>query len=202
MLMTVREDGHAVEPWTPELVGGHPAVDLVNTVSWRLDPARTVDRLAGADELRLWLRAAGLVGPEWRAGTRAGTDVLPAVRRLREVVHRLLVSVVARSRASDTDLDAMRRATVDARRHARPGPDLPLRWTVAPREPADIPRLLALSAEDLLSSGARLQTLGRCADAGCGWFFLDTSRSHTRRWCSSADCGNRERARRHYARRR
>jgi len=187
-----------VEPWTPELVGGHPAVDLVNTVSWRLDPRRTVDRLAGPDELLRWLGAAGLAPP---AGA-AGPDVLPAVRQLREVVHRLLASVVARSRPSDKDLDAMRRATVDARRHARPGPDLPLRWVIAPRGPADIPRLLALSAEDLLSSGARLKALGRCADAGCGWFFLDTSRSHTRRWCSSADCGNRERARRHYARRR
>jgi predicted RNA-binding Zn ribbon-like protein len=176
-----------------ELVGGHPAVDLVNTVSWRLDPARTVDRLAGADDLRRWLLAANLVGPDWQP--TAG--VLPAVRRLREVVHRLLESVVARSRPSQKDLDAIRRATVDARRHARPGPDLPLRWEVAP---ADVHRLLALSAEDLLSSGARLETLGRCADAGCGWFFLDTSRSHTRRWCSSADCGNRDRARRHYAR--
>lgn len=191
-----------MEPWTPELVGGHPAVDLVNTVSWRLDPARTVDRLAGPDELLRWLRATGLVGPLVGSEKPTGTDVLPAVRRLREVVHRLLVSVVARSRPSEKDLDAMRRATIDARRNARPGPDLPLRWTVAPRRAADIPRLLALSAEDLLSSQARLTALGRCADAGCGWFFLDTSRSHTRRWCSSADCGNRERARRHYARKR
>ena len=31
--------------WT-EAVGNHPALDLVNTVAWRLDPARTVDRLA------------------------------------------------------------------------------------------------------------------------------------------------------------
>lgn len=184
-----------MEPWTPELVGGHLAVDLVNTVSWRLDPARTVDRIAGPDELLRWLRAADLVGPEWRPNT----DDLPAVRRLREVVHGLLVSVVARSRPSQMLLDAMRRATVDARRHARPLPDLPLRWELAP---ADIARRLAVSAEELLSDGARLTALGRCADAGCGWFFLDTSRSHTRRWCSSADCGNRERARRHYARKR
>jgi predicted RNA-binding Zn ribbon-like protein len=111
----------------------------------------------------------------------------------------LLVSVVERSRPSPRDLDAMRRASADARHHARPATDLPLRWEVAP---GDVPRLLALSAEDLLSDGVRLTALGRCADAGCGWFFLDTSRSHTRRWCSSADCGNRDRARRHYARKR
>ncbi|MBV8733872.1 MAG: CGNR zinc finger domain-containing protein [Solirubrobacterales bacterium] len=30
--------------------------------------------------------------------------------------------------------------------------------------------------------------------------FLDSTRNHSRRWCSSGDCGNRARARRHYAR--
>ncbi|MFJ9034356.1 CGNR zinc finger domain-containing protein [Streptomyces sp. NPDC102274] len=29
---------------------------------------------------------------------------------------------------------------------------------------------------------------------------LDRSRSGTRRWCSSGDCGNRDRVRRHYSR--
>jgi predicted RNA-binding Zn ribbon-like protein len=44
--------------------------------------------------------------------------------------------------------------------------------------------------------------LRRCDDDGCGWLFLDTTRNHSRRWCSSGDCGNRDRARRHYARNR
>ena len=35
----------------------------------------------------------------------------------------------------------------------------------------------------------------------CSWLFLDTSRNHTRRWCSMEDCGNVAKARRHYARR-
>ncbi|MFD9792685.1 CGNR zinc finger domain-containing protein [Streptomyces sp. NPDC059070] len=29
---------------------------------------------------------------------------------------------------------------------------------------------------------------------------MDRTRGGTRRWCSSGDCGNRDRARRHYAR--
>ncbi|MFD3657498.1 CGNR zinc finger domain-containing protein [Streptomyces sp. NPDC058620] len=42
----------------------------------------------------------------------------------------------------------------------------------------------------------------RCDGPGRGWFFLDRTRSSSRRWCSSGDCGNRDRARarRHYAR--
>jgi predicted RNA-binding Zn ribbon-like protein len=42
----------------------------------------------------------------------------------------------------------------------------------------------------------------RCEDQPCGRVFLDTSRQHNRRWCSAADCGNRNRARMHYARKR
>jgi predicted RNA-binding Zn ribbon-like protein len=77
----------------------------------------------------------------------------------------------------------------------------PMRWQVTPRRPADIPRLLALQTLDLLQS-PKSHLIRRCHGAGCGWFFLDCTRSHTRRWCSSSDCGNRDRARRHYARHR
>jgi predicted RNA-binding Zn ribbon-like protein len=43
--------------------------------------------------------------------------------------------------------------------------------------------------------------VGCCQAQGCGWFFVDESPNHTRLWCSSEVCGNRERARRAYARR-
>ncbi|ALO06597.1 hypothetical protein AQF52_1001 [Streptomyces venezuelae] len=64
---------------------------------------------------------------------------------------------------------------------------------------ADLGHTLALQAETLLS-GPGLERIRRCGGPGCGWFFLDRSRSGTRRWCSSGDCGNRDRDRRHYAR--
>jgi predicted RNA-binding Zn ribbon-like protein len=44
--------------------------------------------------------------------------------------------------------------------------------------------------------------LGCCQAEGCGWFFVDESPNRTRLWCSSEVCGNRERARRAYAKRR
>jgi predicted RNA-binding Zn ribbon-like protein len=53
----------------------------------------------------------------------------------------------------------------------------------------------------LLSSddGSRL---GCCQAQGCGWFFVDESPNRSRVWCSSDVCGNRERARRAYVKRR
>ncbi len=44
--------------------------------------------------------------------------------------------------------------------------------------------------------------IGCCEAEGCGWFFVDESPNHSRLWCSSEVCGNRERARRAYAKRR
>jgi predicted RNA-binding Zn ribbon-like protein len=55
------------------------------------------------------------------------------------------------------------------------------------------------SAAELLTSG-QLDRLRQCP--GCGWLFVDGSRSRTRRWCDMRVCGNRAKARRHYARQR
>jgi predicted RNA-binding Zn ribbon-like protein len=35
---------------------------------------------------------------------------------------------------------------------------------------------------------------------GCGWLFFDGTRNKSRRWCTMAICGNRAKAKRHYAR--
>jgi predicted RNA-binding Zn ribbon-like protein len=55
------------------------------------------------------------------------------------------------------------------------------------------------SAAELMVTQER-QRVGVCP--GCGWLFLDTSRSHNRRWCTMAVCGNRAKRRRHYRRER
>ncbi|MEV7950884.1 CGNR zinc finger domain-containing protein [Streptomyces rubiginosohelvolus] len=78
-------------------------------------------------------------------------------------------------------------------------PAFPLRWQPGTDHLDDLRHALALRTEDLLS-GDGLGRVRRCEGPGCGWFFLDRSRSGTRRWCSSQDCGNRDRARRHYSR--
>lgn len=57
------------------------------------------------------------------------------------------------------------------------------------------------AAVDLLSS-EQLAQVGQCADdRGCGLLFIDTSRNHSRQWCSMEDCGNRAKAQRYYQRR-
>jgi predicted RNA-binding Zn ribbon-like protein len=49
---------------------------------------------------------------------------------------------------------------------------------------------VARSAAELVTEGARAR-LRLCANPQCGRFFYDQSRTHRRRWCSMAVCGNR-----------
>lgn len=49
---------------------------------------------------------------------------------------------------------------------------------------------IARSAAEIVVEGAKAP-LRLCANPRCGLFFYDASRTHRRRWCSMASCGNR-----------
>ncbi|HLY14771.1 MAG TPA: CGNR zinc finger domain-containing protein [Candidatus Limnocylindrales bacterium] len=55
------------------------------------------------------------------------------------------------------------------------------------------PLVRAIGGEE--SAKARI-----CANDTCRWVFFDNSRTHQRRWCDMASCGNRAKAARHRAR--
>jgi predicted RNA-binding Zn ribbon-like protein len=196
------QSGHS----KPELIGGHVALDLVNTVSWRLDPARTVDRLGDPDALVGWVVAAGLStdAEAHRLSAAAGDDaaaaaVLDRVRRLRESAYRLLRPIALGSPVEQADVEHMQRAVTRALAHARVGNVVPWRWEVDVRGPGDLATALTLEVWRLLQF-EDLTRLRECRDRDCGWLFLDRTKNASRTWCSSADCGNRRRARRHYQR--
>jgi predicted RNA-binding Zn ribbon-like protein len=191
----------------PHLIGGHDALDLVNTVSWRTDARRWRDNLTDCGALLRWCQHANLVGEaKARELLTASKErhvqekVLNDTRRLREQVHTVLAPFAEHLTPSDPVVvpPGLHTLFLEALAHS----DLtgvPLRWQLTPRTPDDISRLLALRTLDLLQS-SQLHLIRRCEGPGCGWLFLDRTRNHTRRWCSSGDCGNRDRARRHYAR--
>jgi predicted RNA-binding Zn ribbon-like protein len=194
----------------PGLVGGHVALDLVNTVSWRLDSKRRRDNLPDYAALIGWCQQASLLDPGTCRQLLAAAPGHPRltqrtvhdVRTLRERSHTLLASLVDDGeppRAVVTP-PGLRALLLDALAHSElTGP--PMRWQLTPDRHTDIPLLLTLQVLDLLQS-PQLPLLRQCQGRGCGWLFLDGTRSHTRRWCSTSLCGNRARARRHYTRHR
>lgn len=73
-------------------------------------------------------------------------------------------------------------------------------WELSGGDPAlDLPLWSVIrEAAELLTSG-RLAQVRECAGDACSWLFLDTTKNHSRRWCSMRGCGNRARVRRHRA---
>jgi predicted RNA-binding Zn ribbon-like protein len=194
------------------LIGGRPCLDFVNTLAWR-GGARPKDRLDSYGALITWSRRAGALSSREAAALRRRAAEKPALaaatlRRalsLREALHRLFTDPGGPGR--DADLATVNSELESAPARRRLGQSAGgFAW--ARRDPgARLDRMLwpiVWSSADLLAGGALEPARGRitaCADKDCGALFLDTSRNRARRWCAMEDCGNRAKARRHYARR-
>ena len=72
-------------------------------------------------------------------------------------------------------------------------------WSADPLAMATVADRVVRETIGLLTS-PQLGLLHQCEDVACGWVYLDTSPRRNRRWCVAEDCGNRNRARRFYAR--
>jgi predicted RNA-binding Zn ribbon-like protein len=68
-------------------------------------------------------------------------------------------------------------------------------WRFDAAKPQSIFGPIAESAAQLLTSD-RLGYVKQCPSDTCGWLFLDTSRNHSRHWCSMATCGTPAKVRR------
>ena len=124
------------------------------------------------------------------------------LRRFRDVVADAVVtgSPDALRGARDVIVEAMRHSHLTAG-SASAGQSVrgqPYQWRVDGLDEHTIRRRLALDLDAFLR--APTGRIGVCADVACQWVFLDISRGQNRRWCSSADCGNRHRAQRHQQR--
>jgi predicted RNA-binding Zn ribbon-like protein len=78
-------------------------------------------------------------------------------------------------------------ATAAMHLHATPGPGFGLQ--AAREDPADAVIVAVLDRLANAIAARRWTRLGACAR--CRRVFYDNTRSHTRRWCSYATCGNR-----------
>jgi predicted RNA-binding Zn ribbon-like protein len=193
------------------LVGGHPALDLVNTFG-RRDPE---EHLPDPAALLAWAGRAGIVddaeaamvGSAWRARPRAARAALADVRELREAVHAVALGAIGLGPVSQSALDLVHARWVAAAGRSSlvldPGAVPPVRLAVGTVPALLIPDRLAEAAVELVRTAdpARLR---RCPtqDGGCGWLFLDRSRNGSRRWCRMADCGTEVKSRRLTERRR
>jgi CGNR zinc finger/Putative stress-induced transcription regulator len=158
------------------LVGEPLPLDLLNT-TW-MTGAGLRDLLADAAGTRLWLDHHGF--------TEAPADPGP-LRETREALRALLLDGDAVAGINAVLARGGERPVLGAGRSIARVVDAQAEWRVPWTCAA---RLVALRE----SHGERIRP---CANPDCVLWFLDTSRPGTRRWCSMAACGNRDKALRH-----
>jgi predicted RNA-binding Zn ribbon-like protein len=152
-------------------------------LSW---PSSGRSPLRTPDDLAQWLREADLDAGD------VGEDALDAARRLRATIDALAFSSpsagdVAVVNAMAAETPRGHRLAVDGGRVVAMPPE---------RSVAGALGRVALDAIDLLTGDELLRV---CAADDCGIRFADRSPAHNRQWCSMRRCGNRTKARRHYA---
>lgn len=198
-------DGQVAALPPEESVDAARVLDFVNTLSGRPTPAPSegLDSYAALVE---WARKTGAVS----AGTadrlaavaqrqpQPATLALARARFLRELLHTVMTSVSEDQAPAADTLAALSDVVATAYAHARlVSHEGALQWATDADDHLDrITWEVARAAARLLTS-PRLARVRACESATCGWWFVDDTKNHSRRWCDMKICGNREKLRRY-----
>jgi predicted RNA-binding Zn ribbon-like protein len=168
-------------------IGGHVALDFVNTAEERGDP-EAGDALRVPADLRLWGQRYGLlsssaVSAEDRVEFRRAIDA-------RELLYALFLLRVRGGEPTRVDLDGLAALIPPAFRAAslEPSTDGHLAWRWSSSQLSSIRHTAVTAAVDLLARTPAVR-LKQCPGQHCGWLFIDTTKRGNRRWCSMSECG-------------
>jgi len=179
-------------------VANDPSLDLVNT-EVVLSGVRT-DLLETFGDLTEWVEQANLASPAemqrlaslW-TDTPEGRATLRAARALRSALRNAVERVARIGRVPGTLADVLgnelrqpRLATEVVQSHGK----LKTRPHWILEKPSDLLVPVAHYAATFFAT-ADYSAIRKCENSSCILFFYDTSKNHSRRWCSMDLCGNR-----------
>jgi predicted RNA-binding Zn ribbon-like protein len=183
-------------------------LNYANTLSWR-GSDKPVEKFHGLADILRWTQRSGAVRPattqQLRGWSRhhqaeAGELFAQAIA-IREAMFRIFSAIAVAAAVPSKDFMVLSAALANApARHQLARLGQRCGWRLEPGEPSAA-RILApvlWSAGDLMLN-APFRPIRRCANEECLWLFIDQSKNGTRRWCDMNSCGNRAKARRHYA---
>ena len=197
--------------------GGTLALDLLNT--WRFNADQPLDLLQSPEDLVIWLAAAGLPDGAYCAELSSSPPnrriLLDEALWLRRDILLIVQSLVAGELPPPYTVDALNRILTES------GTSFRLDSLTIPPEGDQEETMegqLVLNVHEHISSvlgvlqpialsTARIVTeanptrIRQCASSNCMYWFLDTSKSGRRRWCSMSRCGNRAKVAKHYRQR-
>lgn len=191
---------------------GDLCLDFANSVDWHASQ-RPQDRLNDFYDLVAWGEAAGMLSSRVAEQLQQLAEADPKNARtaferavsLREAIYRIFSNRASGEGVTPDDLKILNETLRDAMLHLQLAiypQGFQWEWIGVDGAFDQVSWAVAHSASELMTSD-RLVRVSECADdRGCGYLFIDTSRNHSRRWCSMDTCGNRAKASRNYHRKR
>ena len=193
---------------------GALALDLLNT--WRFNADQSLDLLQSPEDIVTWLAAVGLpagaYSPELSSRPPNRRILLDEALWLRRDILLIVQSLVDEELPPPYTVHALNRILTESGTSFRLDS---LIITSEEEQSEGMQDQLVLNAHECASSvlgvlqpialsAARIVTeanptrIRQCAAENCMYWFLDTSKSGRRRWCSMSRCGNRAKAAKHY----
>ena len=162
------------------------ALDVANSIILRSDAAKSIDRFAAPEQIVTFAEAAIRLSAErgrFPALIAPETEKRPVFLGLREAIDDYFRSSIATGDNDDGRLAELLFACGAALR------SFPSATSLGNATAHSALSLLAVETQE------RLKICGNC-----GWLFIDRSKNRSRIWCDMAVCGNRQKASRHYYR--
>ena len=189
-------------------VGNHPCLDFINTQM--IVKGNPTDLLGGCEDLVAWLVQAHMVDKVQAAvvmtqwGHEDQEQLFEQGVMFRRTLRDMVARIVARKSIAGSAI-----ASINHILSRCPGyPQLVYKKGGYTRQfqsqavqKDGLLAPLAEAASDLLCSG-KWSLVKKCGNPACILYFYDTTKNHTRNWCSMQLCGNRKKVAAHYQRKR
>jgi predicted RNA-binding Zn ribbon-like protein len=189
---------------------GDLCLDFANTLEWHAS-GHPVEHMEDYFAMLTWGEGAGIIEAEKAARLRRlatgnqseAAQAYASAITLREAIYRIFSRQYHEEAIQPDDLQVLNAILTRSLPHLQVvslSAGFEWEWAGGSDDFSQIIWPVARSAADLLTS-EQLNRVRVCEDdRGCGYLFIDSTRNHSRRWCSMESCGNRAKARRHYAR--
>ena len=184
-------------------IGGQLSLDFVNT------EVGSADFLSDFSDFVAWLQQAQVLDAAqaeaalgaWGRRPEA-KQVLASARELRAAIREIAQRLSAGKSVTPASIDAINRVLAHESGYhqlTRVRGGYEFQFHPQQRQAAHLVTPIAKSAADLVRDSEPLR-IRRCGNPACTLYYYDTSKNHTRRWCSMALCGNRMKAAAFYQR--
>lgn len=178
------------------LIGNNLSLDFVNTKI--ADGGKVFDLLKDSRDLIAWAIATEMVEESEAdsiivSWTKTGSKWMHKALKFRTTLHDLFSAIIQGDSVPESEIEEINKILAQQSGYSELGKSdvgFEKHFRSDFHDPMQLLVSIAASAADLFCYG-RLDLIKKCEADNCVLYFYDTTKNHSRRWCSMEHCGNR-----------